>query len=71
MERLTGLLGVGVMIGLVWVLSNHRRRFPTRVVVGGLILQFVFARLVRKTGPGQATILTRTMTAMGCLMLLK
>ncbi len=54
MERLIGLLGVGVMIGLVWVLSSHRRRFPTRVVVGGLILQFVFAFLVLKTGPGQA-----------------
>ena len=54
MERLIGLLGIVVMIGLVWALSSHRRRFPTRVVVGGLVLQFVFAFLVLKTGPGHA-----------------
>ena len=34
------------MIGLAWLMSSHKRKFPWRVVIGGLILQFVFAGIM-------------------------
>jgi len=52
MERLISLLGLLVMVGLAWCLSSNRRRVPWRVVVGGLLLQFVFAVLILRTTVG-------------------
>ena len=46
MERLTSLLGIVVMIGLAWLMSSHKRKFPARIVAGGLTLQFLFALLL-------------------------
>jgi CNT family concentrative nucleoside transporter len=54
MERLVSLLGLLVMVGLAWLMSDHRRRVSFRVVAGGLLLQFIFALLVLKTTPGRA-----------------
>jgi concentrative nucleoside transporter, CNT family len=54
-ERLISLLGLFSMIGLAWLMSSHRRRIPWRVVFGGLALQFVFALLILRTGPGHMT----------------
>lgn len=54
MYRLVSLLGIVTFIGLAWLMSSDRRRFPWRVVVGGLLLQFIFAALILLTGPGQA-----------------
>lgn len=53
MERLISLLGLFSMVGLAWLMSSHRRRIPWRIVGGGMALQFVFALLILKTGPGQ------------------
>ena len=41
------------MIGIAWMLSEQRRRFPWRVVAWGLGLQFVFAFLILRTAPGK------------------
>jgi CNT family concentrative nucleoside transporter len=54
MERVISLVGLFVMIGIAWLMSSHKTRFPWRVVVGGLLLQFLFAALILLTGPGQA-----------------
>ena len=54
MERLISLLGLFTMVGIAWLMSSHKRRIPWRIVGGGLLLQFVFALLILKTGPGQA-----------------
>jgi len=54
MERLVSLLGLFTMIGLAWLMSENKRRINRRVVVGGLLLQFIFAVLVLKTPPGRA-----------------
>lgn len=51
-DRLIPLMGLGVMIGCAWALSSQRERFPWRVVLWGLGLQFVFALLTLKTAPG-------------------
>jgi len=54
MHRLVSVLGIVVFIGLAWLMSSHKRRFPWRVVVGGLILQFSFAAVILLTDAGQA-----------------
>ncbi len=46
MQNLISFLGIFVFIFLAWTLSEDRRRFPWRVVLWGLGLQFAFAILV-------------------------
>ena len=53
-QRFISACGLFCMIGLAWLMSEHKRRINLRVVAGGLVLQFVFAVLVLRTGPGQA-----------------
>jgi concentrative nucleoside transporter, CNT family len=52
--RLVSFFGLFVMIFLAWLMSSHRRRFPWRVVIAGMLLQFLLAVLTLKTPPGQA-----------------
>lgn len=54
-ERLISAVGLFAMVGLAWLMSDHKRRVSLRVVAGGMLLQFVFALLVLKTSPGRAT----------------
>jgi CNT family concentrative nucleoside transporter len=54
MDRLNSALGIVVFIGLAWLMSSHKARFPWRVVLGGLLLQFAFAALILLTEPGRA-----------------
>ncbi len=51
--RLICGLGIAVFIFLAWLVSDHRRKFPLRVVAGGLFLQFLLAVLVLRTVPGR------------------
>ena len=46
MQQYTSLLGLAVFIGLAWLMSSHKRKFPLRIVVCGLALQFLFAYLI-------------------------
>ena len=50
--RLRGLLGLGVLAMAAWALSSNRRRIPWRVVIWGLVLQFVFALIILRTPVG-------------------
>jgi CNT family concentrative nucleoside transporter len=52
-ERLISFFGLFVMILLAWLMSNHKRKFPWRIVVAGVLLQFVLAVITIKTWPGQ------------------
>ncbi|MBI2478766.1 MAG: NupC/NupG family nucleoside CNT transporter, partial [Planctomycetia bacterium] len=52
MERLISLLGLFVMIGLAWLMSSHKKRVSPRIIVGGLLLQFVFAGFILWKPPG-------------------
>ncbi|HEY3242207.1 MAG TPA: nucleoside transporter C-terminal domain-containing protein [Phycisphaerae bacterium] len=54
MHFLRGILGLLSLVGLAWLLSTNRRRFPIKIVLGGTILQFALALLVLKTGSGRA-----------------
>lgn len=53
MEHLLSLSGLLVILFLAWLLSVNKRRMNWRLILSGLALQFVFAFLVLKTGPGQ------------------
>ncbi|HEX05329.1 MAG TPA: NupC/NupG family nucleoside CNT transporter, partial [Bacteroidetes bacterium] len=52
MERLIGVFGVFVMMGIAWLLSTNRRAINWRTVGVGVGLQVVFALLILRTGPG-------------------
>ncbi len=48
------LLGIASLILIAWLLSTDRRRFPVRIMVGGLALQWLLALAVLKTAAGRA-----------------
>ena len=52
-ERVVSLLGLFVLMGIAYVLSNNRKAISVRVMVTGLLLQLAFALLVMKTQAGQ------------------
>jgi len=54
MHRLVSVLGIVVFIALAWLMSSNKRRFPWRVVAGGLALQFAFAAFILLTDAGEA-----------------
>src|SRR5215471_18544631 len=49
MGRFTGLLGIAVILGLAWLMSNHKREIKLRIVAWGFGLQCFFAFLVLQT----------------------
>jgi len=52
MERLISFFGIFVMLGLAWLMSSHKRKFPWRLVGIGMGLQLAFALIVLRTEPG-------------------
>jgi CNT family concentrative nucleoside transporter len=53
MERLTGLLGLVLILGAAWLFSRDRKRIRPSLLLWGLGLQVAFALLVLKTRFGQ------------------
>ena len=53
LDRLTGLLGILVLLGIAFALSRNRRRIPVGTVLWGLGLQVIFAVLILKTPWGR------------------
>jgi len=53
MGRLTGLLGILVILGVAWAFSRNKKAISPRVLFWGLGLQFAFAILVLKTDFGK------------------
>src|SRR5580692_7771960 len=53
MGRLTGLLGIVVILAVAWLFSRHRRQIKLRILFWGLGLQFGFAVIVLKTSVGK------------------
>ena len=47
-DRLRGIVGLVVLVGMAWVLSTDRTKVPWRVVGWGFALQIVFALLILK-----------------------
>ena len=53
MERFIGLLGIVVLLGIAWLLSNNKKKIDKRIVLWGFGLQLFFALLILKTPIGQ------------------
>jgi CNT family concentrative nucleoside transporter len=53
-QRLIPVLGMLVMLGIAWGLSSHRKRFPWRVVLGGVAMQVTLALIVLQIPLGKA-----------------
>jgi len=51
MQRLQGLIGIALILGLAFVFSNNRRRINLRLVLSGLALQILIGILVLKITP--------------------
>jgi CNT family concentrative nucleoside transporter len=52
MERYTGFLGILLMLGIAFLMSNNRKKINYRLVIWGLSLQIAFALLILKTPVG-------------------
>ncbi len=50
----TSVAGILVMLAIAWTFSEHRRRFPWRIVIWGLGLQTLLALLILRTRAGRA-----------------
>jgi len=65
MGRLTGLLGIVVILAVAWAFSRHKKAIKPRILMWGLGLQFAFAVLVLKTDFGKVfQALSSAVTAM-------
>lgn len=53
MERFTGILGLTILLGAAFLLSNNRRKINWRLVFYGLALQLFFAVFILKTPIGK------------------
>ncbi len=53
MQYLISLFGLLVMMFLAWLISADRKKMNLRLIISGVVLQFIFAFIVLKTGPGQ------------------
>src|SRR5205809_6812635 len=52
MQNLISAFGIGIFVVVAWIISEDRRNFPWRVVIWGILLQFIFAFLVLYWEPG-------------------
>jgi CNT family concentrative nucleoside transporter len=53
-HRIVAGFGLLAMIGFAWLLSSHRKRFPWRVVIGGLLIQIVLVLVILGSEHGRA-----------------
>jgi len=53
LARLTGLVGIGIMLGIAWTMSYNRRGVNWRLVGAGVALQLVLGFIVLKTPFGR------------------
>ncbi len=48
MQRFQGLIGVVLILGIAWLVSNNKKRINYQLVVSGILLQIVIALLILK-----------------------
>src|SRR3982750_1862364 len=52
MEQFSGILGILLILGLSFLMSNNRKAINLRVVISGIALQIVLALFILKTSIG-------------------
>jgi len=53
MEKLISLIGLGIMIGFAYLLSNNKKKINWKLVGIGVAMQLIFGVLILKWQPGQ------------------
>ena len=53
MNQFTGIIGIGVLLGIAYILSENKKAINYRTILWGLGLQFIFAILILKTPIGR------------------
>ncbi len=53
MQRFIPLLGIAVFLLLAWAMSAHHRRVQWRIVIGGMLMQFVLGLLILRVPEGK------------------
>ncbi len=53
MERYTGLIGIALILGIAFAMSNNRKAINYRVILSGLGIQLLLALFILKTTLGQ------------------
>jgi len=53
MERFIGIIGIVVLLGIAFAMSNNRKKLDWRLIFWGLSLQLLFALFILKTPIGQ------------------
>jgi concentrative nucleoside transporter, CNT family len=48
MQRFQGLIGIVLILGIAWLVSNNKKKINYRLVISGLLLQSVIAVLILK-----------------------
>ena len=48
MVRFTGLIGIVVLLGIAYILSNNRKAIKHRIIIWGIGLQVFFAFIILK-----------------------
>jgi len=66
-ERLTGIAGLFIFLGIAVLLSENRKRINWQLVGWGVGLQFIFAVLILKTAPGKM-VFSAARTAMTAIL---
>lgn len=58
MERFIGVLGLVILIGIAYLLSENKKKINWRLVITGIIVQFTFAIIILKIPLGRKIFLT-------------
>ena len=53
-HQIVGCFGIVAIFFICWLFSSHKKKFPWRVVIWGLILQFSLGFAILNTGPGRS-----------------
>ncbi len=53
MTHFVGIIGIAVLLGIAWLMSNNRSQIPWKMVLWGLLLQLFFALFILKTPIGK------------------
>lgn len=54
MNRFIGIIGLIVLLGICYLISNNKKKINWRLVATGITLQFIFALFILKFPPGRA-----------------
>lgn len=53
MYQFISFLGIFAFVAIAWLMSENRNKVSIKIIINGLVIQFIFAVLILKTRPGE------------------